>query len=96
MSILDDIRDKRGEIRRIVARHHAADVRLIGSVARDEAGPDSDVDLVVRFLAAATPRSRATMTVELEALLGRTVEVISETDLWDSTRRDLRRECVPL
>lgn len=96
MSILNDIREKSGEIRRIAARHHAADVRVIGSVARDEAGTDSDVDLVVRFLAAATPQSRATMTMELEALLGRKVEVISETDLWDSTRQGLCREGVPL
>ena len=47
---------KRDEVLRILAEHRdelrAAGVRslsLFGSVARDEAGPDSDVDLLVEF-----------------------------------------------
>jgi predicted nucleotidyltransferase len=41
------VRDKREEILRISASHGAHNVRIFGSVARGEAGPDSDVDFLV-------------------------------------------------
>jgi len=46
--IADVIRKKEEEIVRIAAEHGATQVRLIGSVARGEARPDSDVDLLVK------------------------------------------------
>ncbi len=81
---------------RIAADHHAANVRLIGSVARGEAGPDSDVDLVVWFLPVATAQDHIALVLELEALLGRKVEVISEASLRESTRTRLSHEGVIL
>ena len=45
----DTIREKREAILRIAGRHGATEVRLIGSVARAEARPDSDVDLLVTW-----------------------------------------------
>jgi len=45
----DTIREQREAIVRIAARHGATEVRLIGSVARGEARPDSDVDLLVTW-----------------------------------------------
>jgi predicted nucleotidyltransferase len=41
------IRAKRDEILRIAAKHGARNVRVFGSVARGEARPDSDIDLLV-------------------------------------------------
>ncbi len=41
------IKIKREEIRRIAEQHAATNIRLFGSVARGEAQPDSDVDLLV-------------------------------------------------
>jgi predicted nucleotidyltransferase len=41
------VRDNREEILRISASHGAHNVRIFGSVARGEAGPDSDVDFLV-------------------------------------------------
>jgi hypothetical protein len=41
------IRAHREAILRVAAAHGATQVRLIGSVARGEARPDSDVDLLV-------------------------------------------------
>jgi hypothetical protein len=40
---------QRSEILRLAARHGARDVRVFGSFARDEAGPSSDLDLLVAF-----------------------------------------------
>ena len=47
MSIEYLVRQKRNEILRIAERHGAYNVRVFGSVARGEAGPDSDVDFLI-------------------------------------------------
>jgi hypothetical protein len=49
LTVGDTIREKREAIVRIAARHGATQVRLIGSVARGQARPDSDVDLLVTW-----------------------------------------------
>lgn len=49
MSIEELLRAKRKEILEIAARHGARKVRIFGSVARREAGPDSDVDFLVEL-----------------------------------------------
>ena len=49
LTVGDTIREQREAILRIAARHGATEVRLIGSVARGEARPDSDVDLLVTW-----------------------------------------------
>ena len=41
------LREKRDHILRIAAQHGASNVRVFGSVARGEAGPGSDLDLLV-------------------------------------------------
>lgn len=96
VDIFDEIMRKRTAILEIAAKHHAADVRLFGSVARGEAGPCSDVDLVVRFLPGATSLDHTAMVGELERLLGRKVDIISEAALWESTRARLPHEAVTL
>lgn len=96
MSIADDLHEKRPEILRIAATHHAAVVRVFGSVARGDAGPDSDVDLVVRFLPGATLFHHAAMIRELEAVLGCKVDVVSERGLRDAVRERVLREAAPV
>lgn len=44
---LESLRRKRSAIARLARRHQASNVRVFGSVARGEAGPGSDYDLVV-------------------------------------------------
>jgi len=39
----------RQQILDLVAEHHASNVRIFGSVARGEARPDSDIDILVDF-----------------------------------------------
>ena len=47
MGIPDIVSEKRGEILRIAAKHGVQRIRLFGSVARGDAGPQSDVDFLV-------------------------------------------------
>jgi uncharacterized protein len=61
----------------IASRHHASRVRLFGSAARGEDRPDSDIDLLVDFDEDSSLFDLIRMSRELEALLGRTVDVVS-------------------
>ena len=40
------LNDKREDVLRIAAKHGAYNVHIFGSVARGEATPDSDIDLL--------------------------------------------------
>ncbi|HEY1618853.1 MAG TPA: nucleotidyltransferase domain-containing protein, partial [Streptosporangiaceae bacterium] len=44
---LSEVRAHRDEILRLGERFGIRNIRVFGSVARDEAGPDSDLDLLV-------------------------------------------------
>jgi hypothetical protein len=77
---------KRAEILRIAANHGARNVRLIGSLARGEAGPDSDVDLLVEFAPGRTLLDHAALIHDLESLLGCKVDVASERGLRERVR----------
>jgi predicted nucleotidyltransferase len=76
----DTIRKQREAIIRIAGSHGATEVRLIGSIARGEARPESDVDLLVKWSEGASLLDQAALMLELEMLLGRRVDIA--TDGW--------------
>ena len=86
----------REEIKRIVAKCHARNVRLFGSQARGEAGPDSDVDLLVSFDETASLLDQVALMYDLEDLLKRKTDVVSDRSLTDIFRRSIENEVVPL
>jgi predicted nucleotidyltransferase len=47
MGIDKQVQEKRAEILRIAEANGATRVRIFGSVARDTAGPESDVDILI-------------------------------------------------
>ena len=82
----------RADIRRLAARHGAHSVRVFGSFARGEAGPDSDIDLLVDFEPGRSLLDQVTLAQELEASLGRRVDVVTEGGLYWLLRRRILRE----
>lgn len=78
---LDSLRRKRQEITRAARRHGASKIRVFGSVARGEAGRQSDYDLVVDLdatlggLAAFDHLDQ--LERELRGLMGRPVHVVT-------------------
>lgn len=96
MDIMHLLIEKRDDIRAVTSRHGASNVRVFGSVARGEAGPDSDID----FLIDAGPNTSswfpAGLILDLEEILGRRVEVVTEKALNPYIRDYVLREAVPL
>ncbi len=84
------------EIIRIVAKRHARNIRLFGSQARGEAGPDSDVDLLVSFDETASLLDQVALMYDLEDLLKRKTDVVSDRCLTDVFRRSIENEVVRL
>jgi uncharacterized protein len=81
---------------RIAARHGASQVRLIGSVARGEARPDSDVDLLVTWSEGTSLLDQAALMLELEGLLGRKVDIASDGWVKPSIRESVYRDAIAL
>jgi uncharacterized protein len=95
-TISDNIRARREEILTIAARHGAHNVRIFGSVARGEAGPDSDLDLLVDAGPDTTPFFPGGLVADLEALLGRRIDVVEPEGLYSFIRERVLREAIPL
>lgn len=90
------LQSHRADILRLAARHGATDVRVFGSVARREAGPDSDVDLLVKMDADRSLLDHVALGQELEDLLGRKVDLVSEKALHRRMRERVLGEAIAL
>jgi hypothetical protein len=96
MTTTDILQAKREEILRIAERHGARDVRVFGSVARGEASGQSDIDLLVSTTEHTSPWFPAALIGELERVLGRKVDVVTEDGLYWLLRRRILAEAKPL
>ena len=94
--MLESLVGRRAEILAIAARHGARNVRVFGSVARGDAGPASDVDLLVEFQPGTGLLSHAALIRELEQVLGCKVDVASQNGLKARIRSRVLEEAVPL
>jgi len=95
LGIEDVIGTKREDVLRLVQSHGAYNVRVFGSVARGEARPDSDVDLLVDGLENSA-WGGGRLLMELQELLGRRVDLVSAGDLHRLIRERILKEAVPL
>ena len=96
MSMDQRIEAKRQEILRIAAEHGARNVRVFGSAARGQASPDSDVDFLVDVQPVHSPWFPAGLVVDLQALLGCEVDVVTEGALHWYIHDRVLNEAVPL
>jgi len=93
---LADLRARRRLILRLAELSRLDRVRVIGSVARGDATADSDVDLLVEPRPDASLLDLAQFADDLEQLLGRPVDVLSERSLDPSRDAGILADAVAL
>ncbi len=93
---LDELRAHRDEIIALAERYGAYNIRVFGSVARGEASPDSDVDLLVSFREDASLYDLSGLWQEMQELLGCKVNIISEGGLRDRFHKRIQPDLVIL
>ncbi|MDI6448267.1 nucleotidyltransferase family protein [Anaerobaca lacustris] len=96
MGIRQVLQARRDEIVEIAARHGAHNLRLFGSVARGQDTADSDIDLLVATGPTTSSWFPAGLILDLEQILGRRVEIVTEKGLNPHLREKVLGEAVPL
>lgn len=86
----------RTAILELARRYGATNVRVFGSVVRDEATASSDLDLLVDMEAGRSLIDRIALKQDVEALLGYPVDVVSTRALHRSIRDHVLAEARPL
>jgi predicted nucleotidyltransferase len=92
---------RRDEALRILRAHRAElaemgvrELSIFGSVARDEAGPESDVDVLVEFTEPETFASYMDLKLLLEDLFGRRIDLVTAEGLRQRIRPYVERELI--
>lgn len=90
------LNEKREQIRSVAARHGAYNIRLFGSIANGQDREDSDIDLLVDVGPQTSSWFPAGLILDLEKLLGRRVDIVTEKALHPELRSRVLREAKPL
>lgn len=96
MGTSDVLGPNRDAILKIAERHGVVRIRVFGSFARGEARSNSDVDLLIERGSRRTPFFPGGLVADLEELLGRRVDVVTEAALPKRIRDRVLKEAVPL
>ncbi len=75
-------------------RFGVQDLAIFGSVARDEAGPNSDVDVLVTFEGRTRFRAFMGLQFELESILGARVDLVTPKAMKPTLRPHIERDLI--
>jgi len=92
----DLLHRNRDEILKLAATHGARNIRVFGSVARGEADEQSDVDFLVDLEPGRSLLDLGGLLMDMQNLLGRRVDVVTEKGLRPRIRDQVFHEAVPL
>jgi predicted nucleotidyltransferase len=90
------LKEKQGEILGLAAKYGARNVRIFGSVARGKADEQSDVDFLVEMEPGRSLLDLGGLQAELEALLGCSVDVVTEKGLKPRIRGRVLAEAIQI
>ena len=88
--------EQRQKILQIAASHGARDVRIFGSMARGEARPDSDLDLLVKLDPGQSLLDIIALKQDLEDLIGCKVDVLTEAAISPYIREQVLKNAISL
>ncbi len=96
MSISNTIKSKREAILDIARKYGATKLRVFGSMARGEESPESDLDLIVEMERGSSLLDIIAIKQDIEELLGRKVDIVTEASISPYIRSAVLREAVNL
>lgn len=96
MTVKEILGDKHGEIMRIAQSHGATRVRLFGSAVSGDFNDNSDIDVIVTMKPGSSLLDLIAIKQDLEDLLGRHVDVVTENSLSPYIRDDILKKAVNL
>ena len=88
--------EKRQDILKLAASRGMRNVRVFGSVARGEATEESDIDLLVDAEAGRSMLDVIGLWLDLQELLGRKVDLVTEGGMSPHLRDRILNEARPL
>lgn len=90
------IENNRQAILQLAYKRGLMNIRVFGSMSRDDAGPNSDVDLLVELSKDKTGLALGGFLMDVTDLLGRKVDVVTENALHPKIRKKVLSEAEPL
>ena len=90
------LKAQRPAILQLAAQYGASNVRVFGSVARGEDGPERDIDLLVALADDRSLLDLVGLWQDLEDLLEHKVDVVTDGGLNERMREHVLREAVAL
>jgi len=96
MTTIDILQAKREDLPEVAGRHGVTSIRVFGSVARGEDSSESDVDLLVTTGPEVSSWFPAGLILDLERLLGRHIDVVTESGLNPLLREQVMTEAIAL
>ena len=90
------IENNRSKILNLAERHGVRDVRIFGSMVRGDADDASDIDLLVSLPPGKTGLALGALLMDVQDLLQRRVDVVTERGLHPALRERVLREAQPL
>ena len=96
MSLFDLLKARRNEILQIAAKHGARNVRVFGSAVKSIQRPDSDIDLLVEMEQGRSLIDLVELNDDLEAILQRSVDVVTDGGISPFMKDRIYNEAVPL
>lgn len=95
--LLKDLLKEKDRIKEIIERNKGIAVKVFGSIVRNEAKEDSDIDFLVEFKRDASLFDLIEIKLELEELLDNRVDVVSENGLKDNeVGNNIRKSAVSI
>ncbi len=80
------------KLQEICRQNDVAMMAVFGSMARGEATKDSDVDLLVRFVRQKSLLALAQLALQIEAALGRPVDLLTEAAVHPAIRDEIQHD----
>ena len=96
MRAIDILYAKREDVLEVAQRHGITSIRVFGSVVRGDESAESDIDLLIATGTNIIPWFPTGLIIELEQLLGRHIDIVTESGLNPLLRDQVLTEVVAL